>query len=112
LLERLEVGREHRVGHTERSADRSSLRVERGAAGGRERLEPGVGDRERGVDESGVDPQAELGIARRVARSVISMEALRRRIRPGSPSRPVHDRQSAQRLAVYATIGAEIEGTP
>ena len=56
-LERLEVGREHRVGHAERPADRPRLGVERGPARRRERLEPGVGDRDRRVDERGVDPQ-------------------------------------------------------
>ena len=57
------------LGHAERPPDRPRLGVERRAPRPRQRLEPGVVDGDRRVDERRVDPHRQSRVARRVAGS-------------------------------------------
>ncbi len=111
-LERREIGREERLGDSEGPPDRQRLGVVAGAARRRERLEPAVGDDDRGIDEGRVDPQPELRVASLVGRAgdrpVERVQTAD--LRTGRRRRSVHDPEVAPERAVEPSprIGSEV----
>ncbi len=68
-LERIEVGRQHPIGHAERPRDRLRLLVEPCRLVARDGPGPGVVHGDRRIDQGRVDPQRQGGVPCRVATS-------------------------------------------